>query len=74
MAGQHTGSPTAQHLDECIRICLECARWCEQCGAECMRMAAAHEGDMQTVLRHSADVCRRCAESCREMAAMAPAS
>ena len=128
----HTGhqgnSPTAQHLDDCIRLCLECACRCEQCGAECVhmdmrgmtrcielcrdcagicwldaqfmsrhspfhvetcrvcaevceacateceRMAAAHEGDMQTVFRQCADICRRTAESCRAMAAMAPAS
>jgi hypothetical protein len=37
-------------------------------------MAAAHEGDMQTVLKQCADICWRCAESCRAMAAMAPAS
>jgi hypothetical protein len=42
----HQGNnQTAQHLNECIRLCLECARTCEQCGAECVHM------DMRGVVR-----------------------
>ena len=42
------------------RVCAACAEICDACAADCERI-----GDMQDCV----DACRRCAESCRAMAA-----
>jgi len=55
MASHQGSSQVKQHLDECIRLCLECARRCEQCGAECLHM------DMRGMLRRI-ELYRDCAD------------